>query len=281
MLDMVRGVLLGAALLAATPAFAQFGGRCTRDDMKKVADGYLAAVAEGNAIKIPMGNWMRYSENGDDSVSINSGVFEKAKKIDYHHEFYDAQTCQIYVEFASTDPAHPYVAGTRISAGGGTTSEMEAVVTDAGDWLFDAAGTAKYANAEKWDKLGQPADRAAIKAAADAYLDYFKNKGTTVPWGTPCARLEGGLYTGKGQPTDSCNVGVPANIDIVNRRYIIDEDQGAVAVFNAFGPSKRPDIHTFRVENGKIRYVHTLTVCDKPNCGLPMPGQQAAATPKS
>ena len=64
---------------------------------------------------------------------------------------------------------------------------------------------------------------------------------------------------------------MPNNIPITNRRYVIDEDQGAVAVLNSFGPSKRPDIHTFRVEGGKLRYVHTITVCDKPNCGLPMP----------
>ena len=31
-----------------------------------------------------------------------------------------------------------------------------------------------------------------------------------VPWGFPCVRVEGGAYTGKGSPADSCEVGVRA-----------------------------------------------------------------------
>ena len=100
-----------------------------------------------------------------------------------------------------------------------------------------------------------------IQAAADAYLDIFNNKKVVVPWGTPCARLEGGSYTGKGLPTDSCNVGIPSSEDLTNRRYVIDETVGAVDVFLNFGGATGlPDSHQFRIESEKIRYVHTLTV---------------------
>lgn len=51
--------------------------------------------------------------------------------------------------------------------------------------------------------------REVIQAAGDAYADLFNDKSVTVPWGTPCARLEGGAYTGNGSDTDSCDVGVP------------------------------------------------------------------------
>jgi hypothetical protein len=90
-----------------------------------------------------------------------------------------------------------------------------------------------------------------------------------VPWGTPCARLEGSVYTGKGQPTDNCNVGVPENIEMAERRYIIDPVVGAVAVFLKMGPGQRPDAHVFRIEDGKIRYIHTITNCGTDeNCGF-------------
>jgi hypothetical protein len=94
-----------------------------------------------------------------------------------------------------------------------------------------------------------------------------------VPWGTPCARLEGSAYTGKGLPTDSCNVGVPDNIDMAERRYVIDPNFGAVAVFLKMGPNKRPDAHVFRIEDGKIRWIHTITDCGtQVNCGFdPLP----------
>jgi hypothetical protein len=54
-------------------------------------------------------------------------------------------------------------------------------------------------------------------------------------------------------------------VNIANRRFIVDETIGSVAVFctfgagNASGGSGAPDTHLFRVENGKLRYVHTLT----------------------
>ena len=105
---------------------------------------------------------------------------------------------------------------------------------------------------------------------ADAYLDLFMDKTAQVPWGTPCARLEGGVYTGRGEPTDSCNVGVPENVPMVEREYVIDEAKGAVSVFLKMGENKLPDSHTFRVENGRIRYVHTVTNCgEQDNCGFP------------
>ena len=45
---------------------------------------------------------------------------------------------------------------------------------------------------------------------------------------------------------------------------------GAVAVTLKFGEKKRPDAHVFRIENGKIRFIHTVTNCgEEVNCGFP------------
>jgi len=100
----------------------------------------------------------------------------------------------------------------------------------------------------------QRATRAAIQAAGDAYMDVFGDKTVKVPWGKPCARLEGGTYM---QP--DCNVGVPSGLKMTNRRYVVDEVLGAVDIFLAFAGTI-PDSHSFRVEGGTIRFVHTITV---------------------
>ncbi len=47
-----------------------------------------------------------------------------------------------------------------------------------------------------------------------------------------------------------------------------------------FGDSKLPDIHTFRIEHGKIRYVHTITVCKTFNCGFKLPEALQAPGPR-
>ena len=114
------------------------------------------------------------------------------------------------------------------TAGGNAVTGMQVVWTDKNNgWLFNPANTKKYSEAENWSPI--PAadrdSRQTLQAAADAYLDLFNDKNAKVPWGTPCARLEGGAYTSKAQPgslnpDDSCNVGVPSGVPIVDRTYV-------------------------------------------------------------
>ncbi|KAK0742963.1 hypothetical protein B0T18DRAFT_414139 [Schizothecium vesticola] len=158
--------------------------------------------------------------------------------------------------------------------GNGTLTKIDSLVTDKEDWLFNAKHTLHYALQEAWEPIpeGKRDSRAVIQAAADAYLNLFKaGPGSVeVPWADNCRRLEGGLYTA---PGDTCNTGVPSGIDLVNRRYVIDEVNGAVDVFLSFGNGGLPDSHEFKVEGGRIRYVHTITVCAEPNCGFDPPEQ--------
>jgi len=110
--------------------------------------------------------------------------------------------------------------------------------------------------------------RQTLIAAANAYFDVFDDNSVKVPWGTPCNRLEGGIRTGRGAPDDSCNAGVPTGMKLTNRRFIVDAEIGAVVGFIRW-PSGVPDSHLFRVKGGKLRFVHSLTVCTVPNCGFP------------
>lgn len=278
MIARIFGTLIGGGLLlAAAPAAAQFGGPCSRADLRAVADGYIAAQTNGEVGRIPMGLWVQYTEQLDPSASMAAGMLSRPQKIDFSRSLLDTTSCATFTEVVIADPAHPYVLGTMISARGGSANAIDTLVTDAGDWLFNAGNTLKYAKAENWSEIpeGQRDSRDTIIAAANAYLDSFNDKTVQVPWGSPCARLEGGAYTAKGgpgvvSPEDSCNVGVPSGVKLINRRYVVDETLGAVAVVLNFGEKQRPDAHIFRVEHGKIRYVHTITVCaDQPNCGFP------------
>jgi len=269
------GVLAVAA--TASPAAAQAG--CSRERLKEMADQYRAAQAAGSVIMNmrPMGEWVNYYENYELSSMTFGGVIASPQKVDWDRSFYDTVACQVYVESIITNPAHPYVLATMIRGTGspgsppGTVSGFDVIVTDQDDWLFDAGKTLYYAQREDWSEIpeAQRNTRQELQAAADAYLNLFKDKSAQVPWGTPCTRLEGSVYTGRGQPSDSCNVGVPENIDMAERRYIIDPVVGAVAVFLKMGASQRPDAHVFRIEGGKIRYIHTVTNCGTDeNCGF-------------
>lgn len=266
-------LLAAAAVLGAAPAAAQVA--CNRADLVALGDKYVAAQQAGDPTRIPFSLWVQYTEQMDASASLSSGIISQPLKVDFHRTIADPQTCSSFTEAVVTDPAHPYVIGVALATRGGEVNAIDTLVTDKGDWLFNAASTLRYSKAEKWDEIpaGERDTRATLMAAANAYLDSFNDTSVKVPWGTPCARLEGGLYTGKGAPgtataEDRCDVGVPTGVKLTDRRYIVDEALGAVAVLLSFGTNHLPDAHIFRIEHGKIRYVHTITVCKTDNCGF-------------
>lgn len=86
-----------------------------------------------------------------------------------------------------------------------------------------------------------------------------------MPWGRPCNRLEGGAYVGTGSPNDSCEAGIPSNTNQApntRRRYVIDETMGSVNILCVWEHMMMAaDSHEFRLENAKVRFIHTMTVC--------------------
>jgi hypothetical protein len=240
---------------------------CTRGGLQRAANYYLEAQAKGDPNVMPLARQVGYWENIA-PADIKKGFLHKPLKINRHMSIFDEATCQSFTEIIVTDKAEPYVAGVRLRVSHDRIAEVEVLWTSTGYWLFDADAYLKYASMEQWDPI--PADRrdsrGTIVAAANAYLDAFlEGKIDRVPWGFPCVRIEGGMYTGKGQPDDSCEVGVPGGVNIANRRFVVDEVLGSVVVYCTVGVggpnggSGAPDTHLFRIENGKLRYVHTLT----------------------
>jgi hypothetical protein len=266
-----------AAAAIASPAAAQAG--CSRERLVEIADQYRASQASGRAIMHmrPMGEWVNYYENFELSSMAFGGVIASPQKVDWDRSFYDTSACAVYVQSIITNPEQPYVLASMIRGTGaigspiGTIGGFDVITSTTKDWFFDAEKTLYYAQREDWAPIpeGQRNTRDEIRAAADAYLDLFMDKSVEVPWGTPCARLEGSAYTGRGTPEDSCNVGVPENVEMADRRYIIDPVVGAAAVFLKMGQNARADAHVFRIEDGKIRYIHTITNCGgDENCGF-------------
>lgn len=254
-----RRVLLIGALIAPAIGFAQVS--CTRPGLQAATDLYLTAQSKGDTSGLPLAMGLAYMEN-QQLADIKTGVIQKPLKMDFHRTLIDPSTCQSFTEIIVTDKSHPYVLGTRLRVNHDKIVEIESMVTQNGDWLFNADNYMKWSPGEKWGPIpaAQRDTRDTLVAAANAYLDAFlEQKLDLVPWGYPCNRTEGGLRTGKEEPKDGCEVGVPMGVNIVARRFVVDEELGAVVAFCTFGVGGLPDTHLFRVEKGKLRYVHTLT----------------------
>jgi hypothetical protein len=258
-------IVLTSALIAPTAGFAQIS--CSREGLQRAVDLYIAAQTKGDTSGLPLAQGLGYMENVA-PANIDNGLIKTPMKIDFHRSLLDPATCQTFTEVIVTDKEHPYVLGTRLRVNHDKIAEIEIIWETTGYWGFNVDNYMKYSSTEKWDTI--PADKrdtyATLVSAAGAYLDAFlEQKKDLVPWGYPCVRVEGGMYTGRGTDKDSCDVGVPAGVNIANRRFVVDETIGSVVVFCTFGAgsptggSGAPDSHLFRLENGKLRYVHTLT----------------------
>ena len=274
-----RATLTVWIVLAGVAFAANARADCSREMLRKLTDTYVKAQSTGQSARLPLAKGASYAEN-DQAMDIRKGVLAGALKVDFTRSFHDTTQCAAFTELvAATDP-HPYVIHTRIEATrGGRVTKMESVVTDAGDWMFGAAEHLAVTRSQTWDEI--PRDRrdtrGVIQAAADAYLDNWGNPELPVPHGAPCARLEGRINTGSRNPVgNTCNMGAfPQKLKVAHRRYVIDETIGAVSVFHDFPwldaglPTDpgTPASQMFRVEGGKNRYIHEVTVCTTPHCG--------------
>ncbi len=256
-------------------SFSEAQNACTRESLQAKVDVYIDSLKKGESSLMPLAPGAKYIENRKE-ITFKEGIWQEPLVVDFHRSLLDTEICETYSEIISANTDHPYVIGTRLKVTGDAIAEVEALVTDEDDWLFNASNYLKYSPQEDWSILPPEmrSDRQTLIGVANAYFDVFKDPSSPnkVPWNIPCARLEGGIYTNpENKPDASCTEGPPleGSVEITNRRFIVDADMGTVVGLANFGDENGwPDSHIFRVENGKLRYIHTLTVC--PNgCVLP------------
>lgn len=259
---MIRAIVSMVIFLCST---AIVRAQCTRVMLQSATDSYIAAQKSGDASKMAFDPKAKFIENMSD-ITKEKGLWNTALPIALHRSFYDTARCKTFSEVIITEGGHPYVLGTRLTVKDGRITEIDSLVTDKDDWLFNAQDYLKYSSAEDWSVL--PVDdrvtRQALIDAGNQYFDFvFMDKFIRPPWGTPCARLEGGAYTNpKNENRDTCQIPGPlGSMYIINRSYVVDEEMGVVNVFCRFGSATgMPDSHTFRLVNGRYRAIHTLSV---------------------
>jgi hypothetical protein len=156
--------------------------------------------------------------------------------------------------------------GVHLTVVGDRISEVDAIIVDDDDWLFSAEGFVEGVADEDWGLIpeAERGEREALIAAVDPYFAMFKDVSIQPPWFDPCLRQEGGLRI-------PCALTAPLNVEFPDRNYLVDPAIGAVVALVRFG-GELPDSHLFRVEGGKVRYIHTITNCMGDfNCNFDLP----------
>ena len=266
--------------LAIAAFFFSFAGSvvaqpaCTRDELLEATDSYIAAQETGDVALMKFAAEASYLENMA-PVAKEAGLWNQALPIAFSRSFHDTKRCKTFSEVIVTEGGHPYVIGTRLFLDAGRITRIDSLVTDEGDWLFNANAYLRYSAGEDWSAptTAERSTEAELVHGANVYLDLFADKVVERSWGIPCARLEGGAYSNRdNDPNATCAVGIPAGVLYINNRdYVIDEEMGVINVFCRFGNSETgmPDSHTFRMIDGKYRYIHTLSVNLNPDSPSP------------
>ncbi|KAI2614731.1 uncharacterized protein GGS25DRAFT_517579 [Hypoxylon fragiforme] len=268
---MVYSIILACAALVAKAS-----AECSREFLQGATAAYVQAQAAGDHSLPALASNISYLEN-DAVKDVKEGILSQAITIDFNRSLHDTTQCATFTEISAATNKVPYVIHTRMLFTDEKLTTLQSVVAHDGDWAFNATGQLYWTKQEKWDPIPE-ANRDArdvIQAAGDSYLDSWSDGTVKVPYGTPCARLEGGMYTGASNPaTNTCFMPqFPEKFEIKNRRYIIDEEVGGLDIFNDFPfidtkkPEGTPSTNFIRVEGGKIRYIHEVTVCTTRNCG--------------
>lgn len=263
--------IAGFVILLSSATLLRAQAECPRSMLQTATDSYIEAQKTGDLSKMALAPKVKFLENMSE-ITKEKGLWNTALPIALHRSIYDVARCKTFTEVIITEGGHPYVLGTRLTVKDGKVSEIDSLVSDKGDWLFNAEDYLKYSSAEDWPIL--PVDdrvsRQDLIDAGNQYFDFvFLDRFIRPPWGTPCARLEGGAYTNtKNDDKDNCQIPGPlGELFIVNRTYVVDEEMGSVNVFCRFGNSTgMPDSHTFRLVKGRYRWIHTISVnlTDKP-----------------
>ncbi|KAH7128468.1 hypothetical protein B0J11DRAFT_272116 [Dendryphion nanum] len=242
---------------------------CTREGLLAAAQSYLIAQSTGkiDGLKLSTSNFT-YQENNK-AADIKKGLLTQSFKFDLNRSTADTIACASYTMWISTTGSKPYVVGTQIRHANNNTEEITKVDTIAattGDLFFNAKKTLDYIKAEDWTTIPNVASRPSrelLKKVGDGYLDMWTDAkaADSIPWGTDCERVEGSQYTrpcGKSLPRGG------STKNNGNRRYVIDETIGSVDVLCSFDSlGNYPDTHEIRVIDGKVKYVHTITVNGK------------------
>ena len=232
---------------------------CTRETLQAAVDSYIEAQKAGDPSKMPLAPEVKYLQNMKDITAEESIVNTALPDIASQLDIFDVDSCRSFTEIIITAGSHPYVVGIRLKVDDGAISEINTMVTDQGDWLFNAADYYKHSRDEDWGILPEDmrSDRQTLIDAGDAYFDHIHDwSGDNVPWGDDCYRIEGG-----GAIAKPCNVGADLNsVKTTCRTYVVDVEKSTVNIYCYFGFG--PDSHLFRMENDVLRYIHTLTACN-------------------
>jgi hypothetical protein len=87
------------------------------------------------------------------NISAPTSIINKPLNVTDSRVFLDPYLCTAFTEIIVTEKSHPYVIGVRVEGNGKFVRHMETLVSDEGDWAFNATGAAYWSSKESWEPI--------------------------------------------------------------------------------------------------------------------------------
>ena len=133
---------------------------CTRASLQAAVDSYLAAQKTGDAQEDGLRREGEVSREHERGRRRTRACGTRRFRSRSTRSFLDRKRCKTFTEIIVTEGGHPYVIGTRLYVDNGKITRIDSLVTDKGDWLFNANDYLKYAEDRE---LGDRADASSAR----------------------------------------------------------------------------------------------------------------------
>ncbi|MEJ0006486.1 MAG: hypothetical protein WDM77_09010 [Steroidobacteraceae bacterium] len=261
--------LIFTALIATTGhATTAAAADCTRKELAATVNTYFKALTAHHAKSLPLTRHAGFTENGMPK-DFGEGFWKTAGAVRLKRSALDTQTCGTVTQAIIEEDGKPIIFGVRLKLVHGRISEAETILARAKEFAFKPQGVLDTA-AQDWEGVLPVKDRTPrevmIKAAHDYYDMFAKEPTASVPFGKPCDRWENGTQTTK---NGDCS---PKGLVIKQpprRIPVVDEQAGIVVAFIHFAHSL-PDLHMFKMKDGKVILVQAVIGSRAPSTGWPV-----------
>lgn len=245
-----------------------------------LTDKYFETILSHDSTRLQYTSDIRYTENGSE-LKIGEGIWKTAGKILLRRTFADTRTFSTHTEAIIEENDYQIIYAGRLRFDCGKICEIENIIARPGDFGFHPKGILETKD-QDWEGIlhaGQRISRLAMVAAANDYFDMFAHEPEVcAPFNEICDRWENGTMTTVKSDTFPWPEGMtehngsPKGLPIYNhrpRRFLVDVETGCVAAYMHFANSL-PDVHMFKIINGKIVLIHATVGPGSDSIGWPV-----------
>ena len=198
-----------------------------RKELERRAETFLRSLAAGSPSKLPLGDNLRYTENGRE-MAVSQGLWSGSPNPRFAHHFIDEQQCGTVTVALLMRDQEVVIYGARLRYETAQLIDIESFVIQPDRNRFEPEGVAR--RPDPWltpPPEAQRMSRDELQRLGQAYFDSAVDNGPLPPHSPTCERRQNGALIEGG----ACDARA-GNRPFENIRYpVIDETQGVLSAF--------------------------------------------------